>query len=285
MAKAPVKKASDEIVITDLRTLDCDFWLLGLSPLLCNAMSLKSQLALLSPETQSRNTSAERARAFKHEPTAEFRDSINRMPVGSDTLIALPLTAVKKALATAALDIPGTRKAEIGRLISVATTGGPGGFGKVGVYGIPRLHMAVVRMADAAKTPDIRTRAMLDEWCVRITLKCVVPKLTQLTVARLLMAAGITCGVGDGRQEKGALSYGSFTVVEDDDPAVQKLISTASRAAQEKAMAEAEFADEDSAALYAMFVEARTGMAAMPEKVTKGRGKRANGAEDAAHVN
>ena len=52
----------------------------------------------------------------------------------------------------------------------------------------------------------------------------------------LLAAAGFQSGVGDWRQEKGSGSYGSFKLVNADDPDFLRIVKTQGRAAQQDAM-------------------------------------------------
>jgi hypothetical protein len=134
---------------------------------------------------------------------------------------------------TAALDLPGTKKAEIGRLIWVESY-------MVDVYGIPYLKMDGVRTADINRTPDIRTRAFLPEWACKIRIKFVKPKLNPNAVFNLLVAGGITCGVGDFRQEKGKGSFGQFTIVDHDDKEWTRIAKAQGMKAQDHALSHPE---------------------------------------------
>jgi hypothetical protein len=67
-------------------------------------------------------------------------------------------------------------------------------------------------MADINKTPDMRTRAYLKEWCAEVKINFVMPTLTATDVFTLLQNAGTIIGLGDFRQEKGRGAYGCFTV-------------------------------------------------------------------------
>ena len=64
-------------------------------------------------------------------------------------------------MAQAAIDVPGNAaKTQIGRLTTVEGAYVP-------VYGIPKLMMSTVRSKDMNRTPDIRTRAIQEQWaCV-----------------------------------------------------------------------------------------------------------------------
>lgn len=147
--------------------------------------------------------------------------------------------------------MPGSSKAQIGRLTWV-----PGDF--VPVYGIPKLHMAIVRQAGIDKTPDVRTRAILTEWAATLEVVFNKPLVTERVVSRLLAAAGFIIGVGDGRQEKGALSHGLFELVAPTDPRFRAIVKNGGRVAQVRAMEKAEPYDAETYELLSWFHQERT---------------------------
>ena len=207
------------------------------SGLVLNRMSEKAKHELLIPHGTLNK--AERATTQKHDPRIEFRASPHHFP-GPETYLALPAPALKGMARNVAVDLPGTSKAQIGRLIWIPQD-------YVAVYGIPKLYMAVVRLKGIDAPPDIRTRAILPRWCATFEIHFAMPMLTHQAVANLLAAGGIIIGVGDGRQEKGTLSFGRNHCVKPTHPEVRRLMRTAGRKAQMKAMQAAEPFDEDSA--------------------------------------
>lgn len=225
-----VKKAESgtEIQILEAEKGQIDFCILGTSPYICNRMSQKVWFELLAP--RGRKSAVEKASSMKHDPIREFRDSpyIMKNPKAPTLLACLP-TAFKGAMQTAALDTPGAKKAQIGRLVSVDWDMQP-------LFGIPRVFMAVTRSADMNRTPDIRTRAILPEWACKLSITFSKPVLREQSIINLLAAAGFQSGVGDWRQEKGSGSYGSFKIVSVDDPDFVRIISTQGRAAQQEAL-------------------------------------------------
>jgi len=235
----PVKK-DDAIEVMEIKQgrLVCN--VLGTSPLVLNAMSNKVKRGLLSP---SKKNAAEKASTLKHNPEDEFRESAYRATEkDAPTRILFPSVAFKAALADAAKDIPGAAKAQVGRLTYVN-----GDY--VSVYGVPQLWMAVTRSADMNRTPDIRTRAILPQWACQISITYIATILKEITVGRLLAAAGIMRGVGDGRPEKGKLSYGQFELVAADDKRFLALTKNAGRVAQDAAFANPVPYDNESAEL------------------------------------
>ena len=226
-----VTKATDsgsEIQILEVAKGVIDFCILGTSPLICNRMSQKVWNELLAPK--GKKNAAEKASTMKHDPLREFRDSPYVMTdPKAPTLLAILPTAFKRAMGTAALDMPGAKKAQIGRLVSVEWDMQP-------VYGVPRVFMAITRSADMNKTPDVRTRAILPEWACRLRVTFTKPILREQSIANLLAAAGFQSGVGDWRQEKGSGSYGSFKLVSADDPDFVRIVKTMGRKAQQDAL-------------------------------------------------
>jgi hypothetical protein len=218
-----------------------EFYLLGESPMILNAMSEKAHHELLLPK--GRKSAAEKAISLKHDPVNEFKDSMYyARDEKSPTLIVQKATAFKKAAMGAALDIPGAKKAQMGRLMYVVGD-------EVPVYGTPEVMMSIVRSADMNKTPDVRTRAILPAWCAHIQVEFAEPMLKGPVLSKLFAAAGITQGIGDWRVEKGSGNYGRFRLAEKDDPQVKLLMDTAGREAQREAIASPVAYDSETEAL------------------------------------
>ncbi len=203
-------------------------------------MSEKARHELLFP--RQKKNAAEKQATLKHDPIAEFQASPytftdETMP----TLLAVMASAFKGAICNAALDLPGTKKAQIGRLVIVENDYVP-------LYGTPKLFMSVVRSADMNRTPDIRSRAIVARWGCSISIRFVEPILKTQSIINLLSAAGVTVGVGDWRPEKGKGSYGQFKVVNADDPHFVEVLREG-RAVQQVAMERPEPYDDESAEL------------------------------------
>lgn len=221
------------------------FAVIGQSPLILNRLSEKARHELLLPAGRRRSAAA-RASSLKHDPIREFEDSPYTLAGDTHTLLAIMATAFKGAMRTAALDLPGASKSQIGRLVYVEGD-------MVGVYGIPKLFMSITRSADMNHTPDVRTRCILPEWAAVVSISYVKPLITAKSVANLLAAGGVTAGVGDWRVEKGSGSFGRFGIVNADDPEFVRICSTGGRAAQEAAMEAHECYDEETADLLSWF--------------------------------
>lgn len=231
-------KKSDEkaVEIMEIRKGRMDVAILGVTPLITEAMSVKVKTGLLCP--QGKKTAAEKASNLKHKPIDEFRGSMYTTNDGP-TLVYIPAVSFKRAMASAALDIPGASKAQIARSIWVPQD-------KCSLYGIPKLRMDVVRCADMARTPDIRTRACFAEWACYLTLTFPVPLLREAQVANMLAAAGMMRGVGGFRSEKGGGDYGQFELVAPDDERFARVVSVGGRVAQQSAYASPDAWDHET---------------------------------------
>lgn len=221
-------ETSSEIQVIEVVKGQIDFCILGTSPLIMNRMSQKVWHELLAPK--GKKNAAEKASSLKHDPIKEFRDSpyIIENKAAPSLLGILP-TAFKGAMLTAALDMPGTKRTQMGRLLTVDWDMQP-------VYGIPKVFMSITRSADMNKTPDVRTRAILPEWACRLTVTFNKPILREQSVANLLAAAGMQSGVGDWRQEKGSGSFGAFKLVSNDDKDFLRIVKTMGREVQQEAL-------------------------------------------------
>lgn len=243
MARSKTKEVVD-YTIERLERGTVTLYLLGTSRLVMNRMSKKAREELLLPR-RTLNKAA-RASTLKHDPLAEFRDSIYRCrDPRAPTLVHIPIGAPKKAMSQAALDMEGATKAEVGRLIKIVDE-------TVHVYGKPYLYMDPVRVGGFKKTPDIRTRAMFKEWCFSITVAYVRNKIREQDVVNLMDAAGDIVGIGDGRTEKGTYNFGSWKIVEQNDKRWLE-IAKQGRRVQEAAMEKPEAVDEDTEELWAWF--------------------------------
>lgn len=240
MAKMVEKK---EVVIEEVRVELLDAYLLGRTPIILKRMTEKGCRELLLPKGPK--TRAEKASTLKHNVYEEFRSAPYILADGEPTLLGGLSVWAKKGLAAVASDLPGGSRAQLERLVQAQGE-------RIPIWGIPKLHMSMVRMAGFSKTPDVRTRVIITEWCTKVTLRYVAGVLTSATVGNLLGAAGIMQGMGEWRPQKGGI-YGQYEIVEKNDPRYLKLVKECGRAAQEKAMKAAEPYDEDTAELLSWY--------------------------------
>lgn len=232
------KDAPSSIEISQLKTETIGLRLVGITPMIYNAMSSKVAQELLLPS--KKKGKSEKESTLKHNPLEEYRRSVYRVRGdATPTRLVFPCGAVKEAISSAALDIPGAAKAQIGRLcwIEAETQDGQAvRHQNLSVYGIPQLIMAVVRSADMNRTPDVRSRAILPEWAMYVEVSFVKPNLTAQAVVNLMAAAGTIIGLSDWRQQKGSGNYGQFRLVGDNDAEYERIVSAGRREAQDTAL-------------------------------------------------
>ena len=119
--------------------------------------------------------------------------------------------AIKSAMGTAALVVPGINKTDVNRLVYLPQD-------QVPIFGIPELRMDVMKQAGMSRAPDVRTAGVPAQvgygggnplYEARV--------LSRTSVLTLLQNAGIVAGIGDSRQEKGKGSFGAFRVASGDE--------------------------------------------------------------------
>lgn len=237
MATKAKQEVEIEVLKADRGTVM--YAIVGDTPMILNRMSQKVLHELLLP--RGRKTAAEKASTAKHDPLAEFRASPYTLDdPEAPTLIAQLSACFKKAIAGAALDLPGANKSQIGRLCWVKGE-------RVPIFGIPQIFMSVTRSADMNRTPDVRTRCIIPKWACLITVEYTKPLLKEQVISNLLATAGMSQGIGDWRPQKGAGTYGQFRLVNADDKDLQHLMKHGGRAAQVAAMESPEPYDDETA--------------------------------------
>lgn len=239
------KEKSSEIVFQEIKTGRVDVCVIGQTPLIFNRMSEKAWRELLLPAPPKNR--AAKASTLKHDPLAEYQASVYRTKdQKASTELMLPVQCFKGAATTAALDIPGSSKSQMGRLIWIVDRWVP-------IYGVPQLSMMIVRQAGMNRTPDVRTRAIVPEWAARFTIEFVQPILTAASVINCIAAGGLLAGVGDFRQEKGKGNFGQYRVVLPDDSAFKRIVASGGRKAQAEALSEPESYDDETDSLLSWY--------------------------------
>jgi len=253
IAKKPTASATMEIHA--LKQGRIKLRMIGQTPMYFNSMGAKAWRDLLVGG--GKKTAAEK-KNIKHNPEQEFRDSVYKKSTG-DTHLCFPAAGVKGAMATAAIETDGIKKTNVQRLIFLPES-------QIQIWGKPYLKMDIVRSADMNKTPDVRTRAYLPNWCAEVDIKFVTPTLSAFSIVSLLQNAGTIIGIGDFRQEKGRGSYGTFSVASSEDMGDQQEIwddiTQEAREVQELAMEHPECADDQTRELMQFIQEERLRRAA-----------------------
>lgn len=234
--------------VQEIQLSNMHYNIIGTSPLVPHAMSFKAAGSLLFPAPKK--NAAEKATSMKHEPYEEFLDAAYKFTDADDqpTRLYMPAGAFHGAMASVAIDMAGAKKSQIGRLTSV-----PGL--KIPVWGIPQIHRSIVRSSDMARTPDVRTLPILEEWAAKIEVNFIGSLVTGESVSNLLSAAGVIIGIGDGRPEKGKLTNGMFRLCSDDDADFLRIMKTGGRKAQDQALADPRCFDLETERLLDWFAE------------------------------
>lgn len=242
------KKNQNKEVTIDVMEINygkCDFLVLGKTPIILNCLPEKVRQELLMPH--GRKTSADKMHSLKHNPYEEFRNSPYYLrDEKAPTYLAYLATAFKKAIAGAAIDIPGAKKAQMGRLMWVEGE-------RIPIYGIPKLHMTVTRSADINHTPDVRSRCIIPEWAAKLTVRFMMPVLTDRVVSTLFAAAGMIQGVGDWRPEKGSGNFGQFELVSKENADFNRIVKEGGRKIQIDGMKNPKPYDDETENLLAWF--------------------------------
>jgi hypothetical protein len=243
-AKKPGEVLIQTVDIPKLERGTLTFNILGTTPIILNRMSQKGARELLLPPRKQR-----RKEGLKHNPMEEFKASpyIDENPKGP-TYVQHLASAFKGALCGAALDLPGASKAQIGRLVRVEGE-------RVSLYGVPKLKMDITRNADINKTPDVRTRCCLPEWCCTISISFSMPLFNKQSIFNLLITSGEFQGIGDYRCGKGKGTFGSFTPVNEGDPTWKRIKEAGGRKIQVEAMSNPQFYDSETEEMYAWFLD------------------------------
>lgn len=213
--------------IQEMKTGSLTFHIKGITPYVGNALT-ESLKNLFLPK--AKKTAADKASTLKHNPVLEYRQSVYTFDnPANPTLVCIKAAAIKQALIGAATDIPGFTRAQLGRLIQVDN-------GFIPLWGKPSLVMMNTRQAGMTAAPDVSTKAIFQEWATSVVVRYQQPLLTADNVIKVLAAAGIIRGIGDGRPENGKLSYGQFEIAAPDDPDFKRIVSTQGYDVQEKAL-------------------------------------------------
>lgn len=268
---AKQEKQETEVHIVHVERGRITFNVVGTAPLLHNTLSNKAKHELLLPSGPKNR--AEKATTLKHKPLEEFNASIYRAKDGP-TLVQHKSSAFRGAMRSAALDLPGVTKSEIGRLMWVEGD-------HIDIYGVPMIDLRIVRQAGMNRTPDVRSRCIMAEWAAAVTISFTKPQLKEQSVANLLAAAGLYIGIGDYRNEKGAGNYGLWRICEENDKDYRRIVANGGRKVQEAAMLDPEAFNEETEELLTWFNDAvKEHRSFAPIRTAKPNGKAAhNGAQ------
>jgi len=193
-----------------------DFWIVGDTPLICHAWSLKAKEDML----------AKQAKAVKdahppRDPQDDYETSIYELVPGSGQY-GFPLGAIKNCLMSVAHKDRGVPKTTVRAALQMrgvitrvptALAGAICEIPLVRVYGgEPQQREDMVRIGQGLKkTANLRYRAQFWPWAIYVTGKVNTRMLPTEALAFLAREGGVTSGIGDWRNEKDGI-FGAFHV-------------------------------------------------------------------------
>lgn len=207
MAKQTESKFINTIEIRQGRA---DYWLLGTTPHIPHAFSESTGKELLFPA--KKKSKAEKETTLKHKPLEEYRGCFykRRPDDKGPTRLLMPSRLIKAAISEVAKRMPGASASEVRQLVFVEGIYND-------LYGVPEILMSYVRNLDILRTPDIRTRPIMPLWACKVTIRHVLPHISADVLHNLVSAAGVLCGLGDGRPQKGNDVFGQYETVSAND--------------------------------------------------------------------
>lgn len=199
------------------------FWIVGHSPLIVHSWSEKAKREMLQKQVK-----ATKAGKAARQPEQEFADSLYMMKTkAGDDAYGFPCTAVKKCMLSAAHKDKGIPRDTVMRSVwliapfvrvRTALDGAICDLPLVRLWGSdPEMREDMVRIgAGLTKTANLAYRAQFRVWAMRIVARYNSSVLTQDVITALITDSGMSCGVGDWRNEKNGM-FGSFHLASADE--------------------------------------------------------------------
>lgn len=232
------KLAAKEVIeIQEVHQDEIKFYLVGTSPLIMHRFPFKAWQEMLLPSRRMNQASLEQT--LKHNPMGEYRESFYRnREEATPTLFHLPNGMLHGALAAAALDIPGSAKAQILRLTRIVDI-------NINLYGIPQMFCAMVRNSGINRAPDVRTRPIFPQWACSVTVRYASSIVTRGAVGNLMGGSGVIVGIGDWRIQKGG-PFGGYRLTDPKDKEWLSIFSKQGRRVQQAAFDAPGYYDQDT---------------------------------------
>ena len=205
------KKEDAKIELPMLKIGQMEITLIGDTPLIVHAWSVKSKREMLQKQMKS----AKAGREAKN-PQQDFEDSLYRFPDGG---YGFPSVAFKAAAVTACTSVSGITKVAARQSFQVMgedvdVTGAFEGTmmrqNLVRIVGSePRMREDLVRVGMG--TADLRYRAEFSDWSAKVVVRFNEGVLSPSQIMNLFNTSGFAVGVGEWRSERDG-QYGSFHV-------------------------------------------------------------------------
>jgi hypothetical protein len=191
-------------------------WIVGDAPLIVHSWSEKAKHEMLQKQVK-----ATKPGKAARNPEQEFTDSLYVMQLkdGSD-VYGFPCTAVKKCMLSAAHKDKGIPRDTVMRSVwfnapfvrvRTAVDDAICDLPLVRLWGSdPEMREDMVRIGvGLTKTANLAYRAQFKIWAMRIGFRYNASVISEDVIAALITESGMSCGIGDWRNEKNGM-FGSF---------------------------------------------------------------------------
>lgn len=168
--------------------------LVGDSPLICHAWSVKAKRQMLDKQMKKANTGK-----TAKDPEQDYRDSLYPHPDGG---YGFPAIAFKAAAVDAATFVDGITKVQMRGAFHI-----PGEMLKIEGDPSPREDMVRIAMG----TSDIRFRGEFKQWAVAVPIQFNANAISAEQIVNMFSVAGFACGVGEWRPQRDGM-FGRFHV-------------------------------------------------------------------------
>ena len=190
------KSKTQEVIVLpkmDLRQLEVR--LVGDSPLICHAWSVKAKKEMLDKQMK-RAKSAKEAK----DPERDYRDSLYPLASGG---YGFPAVAFKSAAVDACSHVDGVTKVEARGAFHIVGE-------RIRLEGEPNMREDMVRIGMG--TADLRYRGEFREWACSLSIRYNAAVISDEQIVNLFNTAGFAIGVGEWRPQRDG-SYGMFHTV------------------------------------------------------------------------
>lgn len=223
--KSPQAEADESgpsvVTLQKIKFVPFKFWLVGDMPLITHAWSEKAKREMLGKQLKQ----VKQGRAAK-DPHADFVSSLYEM---GDGAYGFPVTGIKKCLMSAAHKDKGIAQAAVMRALWLngemtrtrpALAGAICDLPLIRIWGTePEMREDMVKIGKGLqKTADLSYRAQFTKWAFCITGRYNPFELSPEVLAFLAHNSGLSCGIGEWRNEKGGV-FGAFHVADTEEEA------------------------------------------------------------------
>ena len=216
LEKAMQVAQTGKIVIAPVRMQVTEFRIIGTSPYVQHAFSLKARLQMEATQragTQARSRKKREARDFEE----DYKQAQHRATKADGGWLGIPAPAFRNAMIDACRLVGFVMtKAKLSVFVEHDGIDVADGTPLVKIIGEPRLHEGWGRNANGGA--DLRWRPMWEKWGANVRVRWDLDQFSVTDVLNLLNRAGKQVGIGEGRPSSpnsNGLGWGLFDVLPD----------------------------------------------------------------------